>query len=136
MLLRMTPTPPSWTAYLPPTLQLPQFYFSVLVLFAIVGTAKQIPGSARQPWIVQTITLSIAIPLFGSIMGFGVYAFGTAAIGAWGATSLYDMFYNLLFKFIENKLYAIFGATPPSDSSPQMIGQDEISKLPNSQKNP
>jgi hypothetical protein len=102
----------TWTAYLPPTLQLPMLYFAMAVCVATVTALKTLPSNYRLPWIIQLVTLIVGCLTMLGLMGAKslVYSLGSGAICA----SLSTTFYDLALSAIESRVRAFLGSSPPS----------------------
>ena len=107
-----------WLQYLPPVLQAPETYFTLLVCFAVYGLAKSAPTADKQPWLPELASMVIGIGMAcGLHVGKSyVYGIGTGFIAAWGASS----FYTTAFSWLTAKLRALIGGNSGS-SSPETL---------------
>lgn len=108
MFADVTPAAPSVASYLPPTMQMWQFYVGVAVCFAAVGLCKKLPGIFQRQGMAEIIAIVIGQVMMAGIIGFGIYSFGSGLFCAFTATS----FFSLLWFFAENKMRALLGIPP------------------------
>lgn len=107
-----------WLSYLPPVLQQPETYFTILTAFAAYGLAKGAKITDALTWIPEIAAMIVAIGVAcGLHIGNSyVYAIGTGLICAWAASS----FYTLAYTWLTSKIRGLVGV-PASPSEPLQL---------------